>query len=523
MTMIYKYTSVICITLLLISGCRTKREDSIKDPYQPAAFTDTNRASKILSYIPVIDSILLRYAKEEHLPGIAYGIVLDGKLIHSNYQGMSNLNQNNPVDSLSVFRIASMSKSFTSMAILKLRDDGKIHLDDPASKYIPQMRGMKYLTTDAPEITVRDLLTHKAGFPEDNPYGDRQLGDTQEQLMQLIKDNQSFSNVPGIKYEYSNLGFALLGTIITNVSGKPYQEYIKQEIFDQLGMKHTYWEYTKVPGNQLALGYRWINNGWEEQKLEHDGSWGSMGGLLTTIEDFSSYMAYHLDAWPPRDDRESGPLKRSSRREMHMPWTYNSINLNYVYPNGKTCALFTNYGYGLGVVRDCQNRLSIGHGGGLPGFGSHWRIMPEYGLGIVIFSNRTYAALSHMTLQALDTLISLSGIQTYQLPASTILEKRKQELMSFLPEWKSAEQSDIFAENFFPDNPIDSLIQNAKTSFVKAGRIKTVTSITPENNLRGFFDVIGENATIRVFFTLSPEHDPKIQEYHLTSLHTDKQ
>lgn len=518
--MTYKYTTAVCVCILLLAACNTKKQAAVKEPYQAASFTDTAREEKILRNTPVIDSILMRYAKEEHLPGLAYGIVLDGKLIHSFYQGIANLNQNHPVDSLSVFRIASMSKSFTAMAILKLRDEGKIQLDDPASKYIPQMKGIKYLTADAPEITVRDLLSHKAGFPEDNPYGDRQLGDTQDQLMQLIKDNPSFSNVPGIKYEYSNLGFALLGTIISNVSGKSYQEYIKEQIFEPLGMKHTYWEYTKVPGNQLALGYRWINNGFEEQELEHDGSWGSMGGLLTTINDFSSYISYHLDAWPPRDDREIGPLKRSSRREMHMPWTYNSINLNFIYPGGKNCALFTNYGYGLAVVRDCQNRLSIGHGGGLPGFGSHWRIMPEYGLGIAIFSNRTYAALSPMTLQALDTLISLSGIQPYQLPASSILESRKKQLLSLLPDWKSAKQSEIFAENFFPDNPIDTLILHARTSFSKAGKIKSITSITPENNLRGFFDVIGENATIRISFTLSPEHDPKIQEYHLTELQT---
>ncbi|MFZ9662184.1 MAG: serine hydrolase domain-containing protein, partial [Chitinophagaceae bacterium] len=392
----------------------------------------------------------------------------------------------------------------------------------PASKYIPEMKGLKYLTTDAPEITVRDLLSHKAGFPEDNPFGDRQLGNTQDQLIQLMKDNPSFSNVPSIQYEYSNLGFALLGTIITNVSGKPYQEYIKENILDPLGMTHTYWEYTKVPSKDLAHGYRWLNNNWEDQELEHDGSWGSMGGIITTIEDFSAYMSYHLDAWPPRNDAETGPVKRSSRREMHMPWTYISLNLHNTLAYGKPCALTGSYGYGLGIVRDCENRLSIGHGGGLPGFGSHWRIMPEYGIGIAIFSNRTYASLSPMTLQILDTLISLSGIKPYQLPASAVLKDKQKALLALLPEWKGAEKTNLFAENFFPDNPIDSLILHATSAYSNAGKIIRISEIIPENNLRGHFDIVGEKKTIRISFTLSPEHDPKIQEYHLMELNPEQ-
>jgi CubicO group peptidase (beta-lactamase class C family) len=70
-------------------------------------------------------------------------------------------------------------------------------------------------------------------------------------------------------------------------------------------MTHTYWEYTKVPKEQLALGYRWLDGKWVEQPLLHDGAYGAMGGLITTIEDFSKYMAIHMNAWPMRDDAET--------------------------------------------------------------------------------------------------------------------------------------------------------------------------------------------------------------------------
>ncbi len=85
-----------------------------------------------------------------------------------------------------------MTKSFTAMGILKLRDAGKLSLDDPAWKYIPEMKKVKYLTNDAPSITIRHLLTHSAGFPEDNPWGDRQLADSDADLIKIINEGVGF-------------------------------------------------------------------------------------------------------------------------------------------------------------------------------------------------------------------------------------------------------------------------------------------------------------------------------------------
>lgn len=483
--------------------------------YKPAAIPVSNSPEALLKHAAVADSMVLRFARENHLPGVAYGLVLNGHLIHARYQGLADIAKGTRVGANTAFRIASMTKSVTAMAILMLRDQGKLSLEDPASRYIPEMRNTRYLTGDAPPITVRDLMTHRAGFPEDNPYGDRQLADTDAELMKLITDNPSFSTVPGISYEYSNLGFALLGTIIRNVSGRPYQQFIAENIFRTLGMDHTYWEYARVPAKDLAHGYRWIDEGWREEALLNDGSWGAMGGLITTIEDFSKYMNLHLQAWPPRDGRETGPLKRSSIREMHQLWNLNTLNPAY---NGKNCAAASGYGYGLGIVRDCRGDLYVGHGGGLPGFGSHWMIRPNYQLGIVIFSNRTYAGASRLSSPILDSLITLAGLRPMALPPSSILEQRKNELMTFLPDWKEAEKSVIFAENFFPDYPIAALRQTAGMLFGRIGTVKEVTPVEPENNLRGRFDIVGEKGKLRVYFTLSPEHEPRIQEYRIQEL-----
>ncbi|HYK55965.1 MAG TPA: serine hydrolase domain-containing protein, partial [Flavisolibacter sp.] len=346
------------------------------------------------------------------------------------------------------------------------------------------------------------------------PWGDRQLADSDKELTDLI-EKVSFSNAPGIAYEYSNLGFALLGKIITNVSGKPYQDYITETIFKPLGMNSTYWEYTKVPSHKLAHGYRWINNDWTEEALLHDGSFGAMGGLITTIEDFSRYMQLHLTAWPARSEKENAVVKRSSLREMQAPSNFNSLATQFKYASGRTCATASAYAYGLRWAIDCENKVFVGHSGGLPGFGSNWNILPDYGIGVVCFANVTYAPTAGFNLSILDTLVKMAGLEKRTIPASAILEQRKNELMKILPGWKNAQGSRIFADNFFQDYSLDSLQKEATTLFAKAGLILRIRELIPENNLRGSFILEGENTNLQISFTLTPESSPLIQEYKI--------
>jgi CubicO group peptidase (beta-lactamase class C family) len=447
-----------------------------------------------------------------------YGIIVDGKLVHTGSFGYTDIKAKTPATSQSDFRIASMTKSLAAMAILKLRDEGKLRLDDPAYLYIPEMKNTHYLTKDATPITLRHLLTHTAGYPEDNPWGDRQLAVSDNELIAIYKKGVSLSNNPGTGYEYSNLGFATLGYIIKKVSGKTYEQYINDNILKPLGMTHTYWEYTEVPKEQLALGYRWLDNEWVEQPLLHDGAYGAMGGLITSIEDFGKYIAVHIDAWPARDDKETSPVKRSSIREMQYPWDVNYLSANARTTTGRPCPNVSAYAYGLRWAKDCENRVYIGHTGGLPGFGSNWNILPDYGVGVVCFANLTYARASYPNSAALDTLLALSGIKPRSLPASAILDQRKNDLLKVIADWSKAKQSGIFADNFFMDYFPDKLKVATDEAFAKAGKTITISDVVPENQLRGYFIIKGEKANIKVSFTLTPENPPLIQEYHLDVL-----
>ncbi len=498
----------------LLSGSLALAQSTVST-YQPPVFTDPDRVKKIEAAWPVIEKLYQDYATKQHFPGMAYGLVVDGKLLKAGATGYTDLAKKTPATPASLFRIASMTKSLTAMAILKLRDEGKLRLDDPAEQYVPQLKKLRYLTTDSPRITVRNLLTHSAGFPEDNPYGDRQLGDSEAELTRFLDGGVSLSNVPGVAYEYSNLGFVLLGRILTNVTGKPYQQYITESILKPLGMTNTRWEYTQVPADKLAHGYRWQGNEWLEEELLHDGSHGAMGGLITSIDDFSKYMAVHQQAWPPRSGAETGPVRRSSVREMQQPWTFSYLNGAFRYPDGRACPMTSSYAYGLRWSHDCGDRVYVGHTGGLPGFGSQWWVMPEYGIGVVAYGNLTYASMGSVNWAVLDTLIRSADLKPRQLPVSPILAQRKAELVKLLPDWTNAERSGIFAENFFPDRSVALRRQEAQALFNTIGKVTSVGELIPENQLRGTFRLTGERGAVDVFFTLTPEISALIQQLDL--------
>ena len=469
------------------------------------------RKLKIISLKNRVDSLYKAYATNQSMPGMLYAVVSSDTLLFWGSTGLQDIVSRRPVNRNTIFRIASMSKSFTAMAILQLRDRGHLKLDDPAHKYVPELTRLKYPEPDAPIITIRHLLSHMAGFPQDDPYGDRQLADTEQELSGFLADSPSFSNIPGLEYEYSNLGYAILGRIITRVSKQPYQDYITKNIFLPLGMKKTFWEYAKVAVENLAIGHRHTTNGFVIETPLHDGSWGAMGGILTCMEDMEKYLRFHLNAWPSSGKKESSVLKRSSLREMQTPQSFSGLNTGLRFYSGRVCAVSNSYGFGLRIVKDCSNKTYAGHSGGLPGYGSNWNILPEFGIGVMSFANVTYAPLGNFNLSILDTIVRLSGIQKRIIPVSAVLKKRADELARILPSWEISKQGEVFAENFFLDNPLHELKEEGRKVFSQLGDVKKIHPLKAINRLRGSFLIEGEKGIAEIFFTLSPEPSPKVQ------------
>ena len=367
---------------------------------------------------PEIDALFAKYRTDQHIPGMVYGVVKDGKLAYVKGIGVQNITDERAVTPDSLFRIASMTKAFTALSILKLRDDGKLRLDDLAEQHIPEMKGWTYPTKDSPRIRIRDLLQHVGGFVTDDPWGDRQQVLPQAEFTKMVAAGMPFSRAPQSAHEYSNFGYALLGRVVANASGMAYADYVRQTILTPLGMTASGFDAPKAPKVHYALGYRWENDRWSPEPEMADGAFNSMGGLQVSANDYAKWVAFLLSAWPARDDADTGPVKRATVREIAQGLNFVSVT-NRIGASGATaCKQAAAYGMGWRVAQDCDLGLTLAHGGGYPGYGSHVMLMPDHGVGVFAMANRTYAGPS---APAWDTAVAMGKaglLETRAVPVS---------------------------------------------------------------------------------------------------------
>ena len=474
-------------------------------PPPAATFQVADRRARLATAFGEIDRLFVDHARTAHVPGAAWGIIVDGELAHAGAAGVRDVRSNMPVDADTVFRIASMTKSFTAMAILKLRDQGKLVLDDPAERYVPEMKSLRYPTSDSPRITIRHLLTHSEGFPEDNPWGDRQLSETDESLTRMIRSGIPFSTVPGTAYEYSNYGFAILGRIVSAVAKQSYDEYVTGNILQPLGMTSTTLHPDRVAKGRLATGYRWEDERWKEEPALPHGAFGAMGGMLTTINDLSRYVAAFLAAWPPRDDAETGPIRRASLREMQQPWRPSATRVVLDKANLSAHLTATSYGYGLSSTQTCQFSAAIAHGGGLPGYGSLMRWLPDYGVGIIAFGNLTYTGWGGTVGAAFDRLAATGGLVARQVMPSPALVALRADVSKLVIKWDDTLADRIAADNLFLDRSKERRRKEIDDLIGKIGTCSAPDRFdVVENALRGNWTMTCERGKLQVSITLAP-------------------
>jgi CubicO group peptidase (beta-lactamase class C family) len=499
------------LLVLVVIACASTDAAPGPADYSPARFTDPARVEKLQSAFPAIDSLFSAFARNSHVPGIAYGVLVDGKLVHARTAGLRDVESNSPVDSASVFRIASMTKSFTALSILKLREEGKLSLDDPAERYVPELAGLVYPTTDSPRLTIRHLLSHAEGFPEDNPWGDQQLNRTDEEMAAMMRSGIPFSNPPGIAYEYSNYGFAILGRIVAQVSGQPYAAYLKQHILQPLGMTSTTMEAAEVTPQRLAKGYRWEDERWKPEPPLPDGAFGAMGGVLTSIDDLAKWVGYLMSAWPPRSEAETGPVRRASVREMQQIWRPRPARVTETGRDSVTTLYSGGYGYGLGITQTCDFDHVVAHSGGLPGYGSQMRWLPNYGVAIIALGNRTYTGWGDVISDALAALSRTGGLKPREPSASAALDSARDAVSRLVLSWNDALADSIAAMNLYLDEAKDRRQHAIAALLGEVGQCRADGAFVVENALRGQWIMPCERGRLRVAITLAPTMPPKVQ------------
>jgi len=448
-----------------------------------------------------LDADFAKWMAEAHVPGLVWGIVKDGKLVHVRAMGVQTVADKAPVTPDTAFRIASMTKAFTGYSILKLRDEGRLRLDDPVSKYVPETQGW------AKGITVGDLLHHTAGFVTDDPWGDRQQPLRETEFTKMLKAGVPFSTSPGTRYEYSNFGYATLGRIITNVSKQDYAERVEATVLKPLDMASTRYEVRDVPPGKLAMGYRWENDAWSPEPVMPHGAFGAMGGLVTTGKDYAKWIGYLLSAWPAKD---SEPQNAKTIRAMQ----YGGGMLHSRRRPGKegdNCRLSAIYGAGLVQANDCVLGNVLFHGGGFPGYGSHMLLIPEAGVGVFALTNRTYAGPTAPVWDAATALFK-SGYITSRAIASTPAVETGYAAARRI--WKAGGvegEGKFLAMNFAMDRSDANWRKHLSDISAKSGACDVSPAIIATSKLSGRFSWTCAAGIVEGNVLLAPTSTPQIQ------------
>jgi CubicO group peptidase (beta-lactamase class C family) len=265
-----------------------------------------------------------------------------------------------------------------------------------------------------------------------------------------------------------------------------------------------------VPANTLAHGYRWEDNTWKEEPQLKDGSFGAMGGMLTSVNDLARYVAAFTSAWPPRDGAESGPIRRASLREMQQVWRPGGASV--ARDSGGALQLNSGgYGFGLGINQTCAFKHVVSHSGGLPGFGSIMRWLPEYGVAIVAMGNLTYTGWGGVTMRAFDALSRTGGLQPRVAVPAPALTEMRDAVSKLVEKWDDRLADRIAAGNLYLDESKDRRRRALDELRAKVGTCSPDPAFDVENALRGQWTMNCARGNLRVAITLAPTSPPRVQ------------
>jgi D-alanyl-D-alanine carboxypeptidase len=306
------------------------------------------------------------------IPGLAIAVVHDQDLVWSRGFGVADLKTGAPVTPGTIFRIASITKTFTSTAILQLRDKGKLRLDDPVVAHLPWFT-YRNRHTDGPAVTIRQLLTHTSGLPRESafPYWTDYEFPTREQMIKALHEQESVFE-PATRYKYSNLGMAILGEVVAAASGDSYDACVTRNILEPLGMKSTSVYPQPALRSRYATGYgRRFDDGSRQVSTFMDArGLVSAANISSTVEDMARYASFHM---LEGKNTPGQILKGSTLREMHrVQW----INSSW------------RGGAGLGFsVSKSDARVTYGHGGWVGGNRSQLTISPKEKVAVIVMVN----------------------------------------------------------------------------------------------------------------------------------------
>ncbi len=420
--------------------------------------------------ISKVDELVDRTLQIFNVPGIAVGIIHDGKVILAKGYGISNIETSEKVNSATNFGIASNSKAFTTTAIAMLVDEGKLNWDDKVKKHIPEFKMYNDYVTE--EFTVRDLVTHRSGlglgagdlmvWPDGHDF-------TPDDIIKNIHYLKPVSDFR-TKYDYDNLLYIIAGVVVERVSGKSWTNFIQGRIINPLEMNRTApnWNLLKDQSNSIAPhvpidGKLKIIDRYDNPILD------AAGGIYSNVDDLAKWVQFHLDHGKTADGKQL--VSEKQMKELITPQTLMPVSARVPYNS-----LFRAYGLGF-QLQDVVGKLEVSHTGGLEGIVTQVVMIPQENLGIMVLTNQqegaAFMAISNTIkdfylglpekdwVKEYDDLISKRGEEADKI-TDEVWETVEQNKKSKLPEIKNL--IGTYKDNWFGEISISN--EKGKLRFV---------------------------------------------------------
>ena len=341
--------------------------------------------SRIKDAIGLVDAWIDSLLDYGQVPGISVGFVVDQELIFAKGYGYSNLENKVRTKTDTIYSVCSISKLFTSIGIMQLRDSGILTLRDPIERHL-EWFDIESGHLESGPVRVGGLLTHSSGLPRESdfPYWTRLdfPFPEEEQMKDQLKEQTTIYPAE-TRFQYSNLGFALAGAIVASKSGLTYQQYMKQKIIGPMGLENTRTYFpTKLLGDQMATGYAGLRRDRVRKELPpfDTAAITSAAGFTSTVEDLARFASWNFRTLSDQDDTI---LEGNTLREMH--------RVNWVDPDWKS-----SWGLGFSVSQE-QGETVVSHGGACPGYITHFAMLPKFKIAAIALTNAADGPASLIT------------------------------------------------------------------------------------------------------------------------------
>jgi len=349
---------------------------------------DRTASSEYRERVNLLETWIEAVLDFDRLPGMSIAVVHDQELVFAKGFGYADVERSVKATPGTIYSICSISKLYTAIGLMQLRDAGKLALDDQVSKHLPWF-APEMISGDAPSPTLRDLLRHSSGLPCEPDHtvwpDPERLNPSREDLIQRVSALK-MSYPTNIELNYSNLGYSLLGEVISVSSGLSYEEYVQKHIVDRLGMEATTpYMPEQIPGGEVAVGYgRWPRQGSRVRVPVRDQrAMSPASAFASTVEDLAKFAMWQFRVL---DEKETDVLSPQSLREMQ--------TVQWSDPD-----------WGLGfAIWQMEGKQFFGHQGGCPGFKSQIILCPEEKIAVAVMINATDAPQFTLVFRAYEIM-----------------------------------------------------------------------------------------------------------------------